>query len=396
MDLRVQACRRHYPGGPLGRIARGTAYSSRFLARQRLRPSPPSCRVGVHIGRFEACSTFTRVTACLLAASPKRRIYLEGSDGFVTSTAAPIATGWSDPVAGWELHPLKTNTFARRTTRSDPVGPVRVRPRRSHPDRIVTAPPAAVRDPTDITRPSVGSPAVGRNESARRTDPPDGSRGQPRPAERPSIGASSPHHHQCVERHHGRISGTAWVRESHARTVSGCPGPSQIGQGSKQNLGSFAEQAWMQEAIYPSLNPSPSFLSRVYFFRRPAFVKGVHRFLAEVATECARVCPQVRPGSRVGRAFQPDSEAFDGLESPTYLFGPPSGTDSRKLIPGRGRGAEVVRRAPQPPFFLPIWQGGSNLPGSPRLSPPCSTRPTNSPTGLPDAGEPLRLAEAPA
>ena len=24
---------------------------------------------------------------------------------------ASIATGWSDPVAGWDLHPLKTNTF---------------------------------------------------------------------------------------------------------------------------------------------------------------------------------------------------------------------------------------------------------------------------------------------
>ena len=88
-----------------------------YIARQRLRPSPPSCRVGVHIGRFEACSTFTRVTACLLAAWPKPRVSLEGSDGFVTSTAAPIATGWSDPVARWELHPLKTNTFSRRTTR---------------------------------------------------------------------------------------------------------------------------------------------------------------------------------------------------------------------------------------------------------------------------------------
>ncbi len=111
VDLRVQTCRRHYPGGPLGRIARGSAYSNRYPARQRLRPSPPSCRVGVHIGRFEACSTFTRVTACLLAASPKRHMCLEGSDGFVTSTAAPIATGWSDPVAGWELHPRKTNTI---------------------------------------------------------------------------------------------------------------------------------------------------------------------------------------------------------------------------------------------------------------------------------------------
>jgi hypothetical protein len=67
-----------------------------YMARQRLRPSPSFRKVGVHIGRFEACSTFTQVTACLLAASPMRRICLEGSDGFVTSTAAPIATGWSD------------------------------------------------------------------------------------------------------------------------------------------------------------------------------------------------------------------------------------------------------------------------------------------------------------
>src|SRR2546423_180354 len=32
---------------------------------------------------------------------------IEGSDGFVTSAAAPIATGWSDPDTGRELHPLK-------------------------------------------------------------------------------------------------------------------------------------------------------------------------------------------------------------------------------------------------------------------------------------------------
>jgi hypothetical protein len=40
---------------------------------------------------------------------------LEGSDGFVTSTAAPRATGWSDPVAGWDLHPQKIHDFSRRT-----------------------------------------------------------------------------------------------------------------------------------------------------------------------------------------------------------------------------------------------------------------------------------------
>jgi hypothetical protein len=40
---------------------------------------------------------------------------IEGSGGFVTSTAAPIATGWSDRVAGRELHPLKIRAFPRRT-----------------------------------------------------------------------------------------------------------------------------------------------------------------------------------------------------------------------------------------------------------------------------------------
>jgi hypothetical protein len=39
---------------------------------------------------------------------PRRHICLEGFDGFVSSTIAPIATGWSDPDAGWDLHPLKT------------------------------------------------------------------------------------------------------------------------------------------------------------------------------------------------------------------------------------------------------------------------------------------------
>ena len=40
---------------------------------------------------------------------------IEGFGGFVASTAAPIATGWSDQVAGRELHPLKIHTFPRRT-----------------------------------------------------------------------------------------------------------------------------------------------------------------------------------------------------------------------------------------------------------------------------------------
>jgi hypothetical protein len=91
-------------------IARGTAYSNRF-------PVPSGCGLPHIHARSATTLDFSRpaqrslaITACRLAESPKRPVCLEGSDGFVTSTAAPIATGWSDPVAGWELHPLKTNT----------------------------------------------------------------------------------------------------------------------------------------------------------------------------------------------------------------------------------------------------------------------------------------------
>src|SRR5208337_1987942 len=86
LDLRVPTCRRHYPGGPLGSDRSWDGLFHPFpIHPQRRRPSPSECEVGVHIGRFEACSTFTCVTACRLAASPKRRICLEGSDGFVSS-----------------------------------------------------------------------------------------------------------------------------------------------------------------------------------------------------------------------------------------------------------------------------------------------------------------------
>ncbi len=40
-----------------------------------------------------------------------------------TSRVASIATGWSDPIAGWELHPLKTNTFHTAHTKADTAKP---------------------------------------------------------------------------------------------------------------------------------------------------------------------------------------------------------------------------------------------------------------------------------
>src|SRR5215471_18356924 len=52
-------------------------------------------RVGLRIVLFEACSAFTRVTACTLALSPIRDTHPEGFSYFVTSIAAPAASGWS-------------------------------------------------------------------------------------------------------------------------------------------------------------------------------------------------------------------------------------------------------------------------------------------------------------
>ena len=81
-----------------------------------------SGRVGSCITRFEACSAFTHVTACMLAKSPYATLYTRGFGGFVASTAAPIATGWSEPVPGRVYLPLWTSAFSRRTRVRDYTG----------------------------------------------------------------------------------------------------------------------------------------------------------------------------------------------------------------------------------------------------------------------------------
>ena len=42
-------------------------------------------------------------------------LYTRGFSSFVASAAAPIATGWSEPVPGRDFHPLWISTFSRRT-----------------------------------------------------------------------------------------------------------------------------------------------------------------------------------------------------------------------------------------------------------------------------------------
>src|ERR1700679_3009931 len=64
-------------------------------------PSPKGGQVGLRIVLFEACSAFTRVTACTLALSPYFVTrFTEGFNRFVTSTIAPVASGWSGCRAG--------------------------------------------------------------------------------------------------------------------------------------------------------------------------------------------------------------------------------------------------------------------------------------------------------
>src|ERR1017187_7751875 len=103
----MSACRRHYPGRIDG--------TDSLMTLHRLRPSPDYSWVGSCIISFEACSAFTHVTTCRLAKSPYATLYTGGSDGFVTSTAAPIATGWNDPVPGRVFHPAVVQCLSRRT-----------------------------------------------------------------------------------------------------------------------------------------------------------------------------------------------------------------------------------------------------------------------------------------
>jgi len=86
-------------------------------------PSPVSLpRNGGQVGLcnvlFEACSAFTRVTACTLAGSSKMTRYIRGFSHFVTSMTAPITSGWSK-IAGWDSHPLRNAALARRTPSPD-------------------------------------------------------------------------------------------------------------------------------------------------------------------------------------------------------------------------------------------------------------------------------------
>src|ERR1035437_2423403 len=103
----MSACRRHYPGRFDG--------TDSLVPFHRRRPSPDYRWVSSCIISFEACSAFTHVTTCRLAESPYATLSTGGFSGFVASTAAPIATGRSDPVPGRVSPPAVDQRLSRRT-----------------------------------------------------------------------------------------------------------------------------------------------------------------------------------------------------------------------------------------------------------------------------------------
>ena len=113
--LSLCTCCCHYPGAATGGYCFAHPPSHISLPRK-------GSRVGLRIDLFEACSAFTRVTACTLALSPICDSLSEGFSHFVTSMTAPVASGWSICRAGF------TPTGKRRLiTAHTPTGHTRRR-----------------------------------------------------------------------------------------------------------------------------------------------------------------------------------------------------------------------------------------------------------------------------
>jgi len=96
--LSLCTCCRHYPGAAAGR--------SLALPPSHISLPRYPCRVGLHVGFFEACSAFTHVAACTRARSPSRDRYPEASD--ISSPPCLLRLLPAGADAGWDLHPLES------------------------------------------------------------------------------------------------------------------------------------------------------------------------------------------------------------------------------------------------------------------------------------------------
>jgi hypothetical protein len=69
-------------------------------------PSPLAGRVGVHITTFEACSSFTRVTACRVAHPPYVGFIARLRPGRFPGSGARKLPSSTNNLLGWVLPPL--------------------------------------------------------------------------------------------------------------------------------------------------------------------------------------------------------------------------------------------------------------------------------------------------
>ena len=96
-------------------IPRWTGSGARWLASGALprrvsslsvQPSPLPGRVGVHITSFEACSSFTRVTACTVAPPPYVGFIARLRPGRLLGSDARKLPSSTNNLLGWVLPPL--------------------------------------------------------------------------------------------------------------------------------------------------------------------------------------------------------------------------------------------------------------------------------------------------
>ena len=99
----LPACRRHYPGR--------TGRACSLVLPSQLRPSPTHWRASSCIKLFRGLLSVHSRYSLETRGVANATLSIGGFSGFVTPTAAPIATGWNEPVPGRDFHPLKTSAF---------------------------------------------------------------------------------------------------------------------------------------------------------------------------------------------------------------------------------------------------------------------------------------------
>ena len=102
-------------------IARGTAYSNRFPVPSGYGLPLPSAGSAHTLVVSRPAQRSLAVTACRLAESPSDPSVSKAPTVSFPPLVASIATGWSDPVAGRELHSLKIRHLCTAHTWPDPL-----------------------------------------------------------------------------------------------------------------------------------------------------------------------------------------------------------------------------------------------------------------------------------